>query len=64
MAVFRVVTFLIHAIALAFASLLTAVLTHIVPALLAIIVPLAVLAILISGAGVGGAVLRRRRRSG
>ena len=63
MAVFRIVTFLIHAITLAFASLLTAVFAHMVPALLAAIVLLGVMVAVMSCAGLSGiALLRRRKR--
>ncbi len=64
MAVFRIVTFLIHAITLAFASLLMAVFTHMVPALLAVVVLLGVIVAVISSAGVGGIAFLRRRRRG
>ena len=60
MAVFRIVTFLIHAITLAFASLLTAVFTHLLPALAVMAVLVAVTLALLSGAG-GVALLRRKR---
>ncbi len=65
MAVFRIVTFLIHAIVLAFASLLAAVFTHLLPALLAAVVLLGGALALASCAGVGGiAALRRRKKRG
>ncbi len=64
MAIFRIVTFLIHAIALAFASLLTAVFTHLLPALLVLTVLVAAVLLACSCAGMGGIALVRRKRKG
>ncbi len=64
MAIFRIVTFLIHAIVLAFASLLVAVFTHLVPALLAFTALIAAVVLACSCAGVGGIAFVRRRRKG
>jgi hypothetical protein len=65
MAIFRIITFLIHAIVQAMASLLVAVFTHLVPALLAVIAGLALLAAVCTTCGVGGfAFLRRRNKQG
>ncbi|SEB80710.1 hypothetical protein [Terriglobus roseus] len=62
-AVFKIITFLIHAIVQAIASLLLAVFTHLVPALLAVVALLALLVAVCTTCGVSGfAFLRRRRK--
>jgi hypothetical protein len=64
MAIFRVITFLIHAIVAAMASLLVAVFTHVVPALVAVLAILALIVAVCASCGFGGvAFLRRRSRS-
>ncbi len=63
MAVFRIVTFLIHAIVQAIASLLVAVFTRLVPALVFFGALAALLVAVCATCGMGSfAVWRRRRR--
>ncbi len=63
MAIFNVITFLIHAIVAAMASLLVAVFTHLLPAVLASIALLALVFAVCTSCGIGGlAVLRRRKK--
>ena len=65
MAILRVVTFLIHAIVEAFASLLTAVFTHVVPAIVAVVALVALVFAVCTSCGIGGlAFLRKRRKDG
>ena len=61
MAIFNVVTFLIRAIAGAFASLLAAVFTHLLPAIVAVVALLALLFAVCTSCGIGGVALVRRR---
>ena len=62
MAVFNVITFFIHAIAGAFASLLRAVFTHLLPALVAAVLALGVILAICTSCGIGGVALLRRRK--
>ncbi len=62
MAIFRIITFLIHAILGAIASLLASVFTHLVPALIAIAAIVALTMALFAGCGLSGAALLRRRQ--
>jgi Mg/Co/Ni transporter MgtE len=63
MAIFRVVTFLIHAIVAAIASLLTAIFTHVIPAIVAVAAFIALVFAVCTSCGIGSiAVLRKRRR--
>jgi hypothetical protein len=63
MAIFRVITFFIHAIVAAMASMLAAVFTHVLPVVLAVAIALVGLAVICTSCGVGGlAVLRRRSK--
>ena len=62
MAVFRIVTFLIHAIVQAIASLLVAVFTHVVPAIVACAALLALVFAVCASCGIGGLTLARRRK--
>ena len=63
MAVFRIVTFLIHAIVQAIASLLVAVFTHVVPALVAVAALLALIFAVCASCGIGGLTFLRRRKA-
>jgi hypothetical protein len=63
MAVFRIITFLIHAIVQAFASLLVAVFTHVVPAILAVVALLAIVFAVCASCGIGGLTFLRRRKA-
>lgn len=63
MAVFQIVTFLIHAIVQAIASLLVAVFTHVVPALVAVAALLALALTLCASCGIGGITFLRRRKA-
>ena len=64
MAIFNIITVLIHAIAGAFASMLGAVFTHLVPALVALAGVLGVAVVVCASCGVGGfALLRRGKRN-
>ncbi len=63
MAIFNVITFFIHAIAGAIASLLKAVFTHLVPALIAAGAVVGLTVAFCTSCGIGGlAFLRRRKR--
>jgi hypothetical protein len=61
MAIFRVITFLIHAIVAAMASMLGAIFTHLLPGLLAAVVLLAAIAVFCTTCGIGGLASWRRR---
>jgi hypothetical protein len=63
MAVFRIVTFLIHAIVQAIASLLVAVFTHVVPAFVAIAGLIALVFAVCASCGIGGIRLLRHRKA-
>ena len=63
MAVFQIITFLIHAIVQAIASLLVAVFTHAVPALVAIAALLALVLAICASCGIGGITFLRRRKA-
>ena len=63
MAVFRIITFLIHAIVLAIASLLVAVFTHVVPALVAVAALLALTFAVCASCGVSSLAFLRRRKA-
>lgn len=63
MAIFNLITFFIHAIVGAMASMLRAVFTHVVPALVVLLAVLAIVALVCTSCGVGGfALLRRSKR--
>lgn len=63
MAVFNIITFLIHAIAGAMASLLGVVFTHLLPALIALAVVVGIVAVVCTSCSIGSfALLRRRKR--
>lgn len=64
MAIFRIITFLIKAIVEAIASLLVAVFTHVVPALVAVAAIIALIFAVCTTCGIGGglAFWRKRRR--
>ncbi len=62
MAIFNVITFLIHAIVVAMASLLVAVFTHLLPAVVAIAALIALVFAFCTSCGIGGFALLRRRR--
>ncbi len=62
MAILRIVTFLIHAIVVAIASLLMAVFTHVVPALVFFASIVALLVAVCTTCGVSGLAVWRRRR--
>lgn len=62
LAIFHVITFLIHAIVSAMASLLLAVFTHVLPALIAGAALLALTFAACTSCGVGGLALLRRRK--
>jgi len=65
LAIFKIITFLIHAIVQAVASLLMAVFTHVVPALLAVVALLALTVAVCTTCGIGSlAFLRRRKKQG
>ena len=59
MAIFRIITFLIHAIVEAVASLLSAALTHLLPTLLGFLVLVGFVVAVFTGGGV--AALHRRK---
>jgi hypothetical protein len=61
-AIFKIITFLIHAIVQAIASLLLAVFTHLIPALLAVIALLALAVAVCTTCGISGLAFLRRRR--
>jgi hypothetical protein len=61
MAIFRAVTFFIHAIVAAMASMLGAVFKHLLPGLLAIVIVLGAVAVLCASCGIGGVAVFRRR---
>jgi hypothetical protein len=61
LAIFKIITFLIHAIVQAIASLLLAVFTHVVPALLAVVALLALAAAVCTTCGIGSLAFLRRR---
>jgi hypothetical protein len=60
-AIFKIITFLIHAIVQAIASLLVAVFTHLIPALLAVVALLALAAAVCTTCGLSGLAFLRRR---
>lgn len=62
MAIVNIITFLIHAIAGAFASLLMAVFKHLVPTAIAIAAAIALVFALCTSCGIGGVAMLRRRR--
>lgn len=62
LALLHIITFLIHAIAEAFASLMSAVLLHVASALLTIAAVGAAVALVCTSCGLGGAALVRRRK--
>lgn len=63
MAIFNLITFFIHAVMAAMASMLRAVFTHLLPGLIALAVVVGVAAVVCTSCGVGGlALLRRRKR--
>ena len=64
MAIFRIITFLIHAIVQAVASLLVAVFTRVEPALVAAAALLALAFAVCASCGVGGIAFIRRRKTG
>ena len=63
MAVFRIITFLIHAIVQAIASMLVAVFTHLVPAMVAVGALLALVIAICASCGIGGITFLRRRKA-
>lgn len=62
MAVFQIITFFIHAVAQAIASLLVAVFTHVVPGLIAAAALLAMIFAICASCGIGGFTFFRRRK--
>lgn len=62
MEILHVITFLIHAIVGAMASMLGAVFTRLVPALVALAVVLALIFGVCTSCGLGGAALLRKRK--
>ncbi len=62
MAVFRIVTFLIHAIVQAIASLVVAVFTHVVPAFVAAAGIIVLVFAVCASCGIGGMTFLRRRK--
>ena len=63
MAIFRVVTYFIHAMVAAMASMLSAVFTHVLPAVLAVILIVGAGLALCTTCGFGSLVLRRRGKA-
>ncbi len=64
MAIFNLITFFIHAVVEAMASMLRAVFTHLLPASFVAALLVAVVAVVCTSCGVGGvALLRRRKRN-
>jgi hypothetical protein len=61
LALLRIITFLIHAIVFAMASMLGAVFTHFLPAFLAVVALCALVFGLCATCGVGGLAIFRRR---
>ncbi len=61
MAIVRVITFFIHAMVAAMASMLAAVFTHLLPGLLAAVVLLGLIAVLCTSCGIGSLAFMRRR---
>lgn len=62
MAIFRIITFLIHAIAAAIAGLAVAILTHLVPMLLVGLAGAAAVLLLCTSCGIRGLEFFRRRK--
>ena len=62
MALLHIILFLIHAIAMAFASMMTSVLTHLVPMVLLAAAVIGAIVLLCTSCGIGGAAIIRRRR--
>ena len=62
MALLHIILFLIHAIAMAFASMMTSVLTHLVPMVLLAAAVIAAIVFVCTSCGIGGAAFVRRRR--
>ena len=62
MALLHIITFLIHAIAAAFASMMSAVLVHIASALLLVAVGCVAVVLVCTSCGFGGAMVLRRRK--
>jgi hypothetical protein len=60
-AIFKIITFLIHAIAQAMASLLLSIFTHLLPAILAVIALLALTAAVCTTCGISSLAFLRRR---
>ncbi len=63
MAIFRIVTFLIHVIVQAIASLLVAVFTHVMPALVAGVALVALVIAVCASCGIGGLTFLRRHKT-
>jgi hypothetical protein len=61
MAIFRVITFFIHAMVAAMASMLVAVFTHVIPAMVAVIAVVAVGLALCTSCGLSGLAFWRKR---
>ena len=64
MAIFNVITLLIHAMAGAMASLLSAVFSHLLPVLIALAVVVALAFAFCTSCGIGGVAFLRRRKRG
>lgn len=64
MAIFRLITFFIHAVVAAIASMLAAVFTRLVPAFVAVAVVVGVAVAVCTSCGMGSLALRRRRKQG
>lgn len=63
-AIFRIITYLIHAMAAAIAALAVAILSHLLPVLLIAVGTLVAIAILCTSCGIRGFAFLRRRKQG